>query len=128
MLDDVLTPSHGGTLVNLLVGADRAAELQAASHAWASCDLTSRQLCNLELLSNGGLSPLQGFMTRTDYESVRDTLRLTDGTLCPMPITLDVPETLARNLTHASMLALRDHQKRRRGDLRAHRAVRERPA
>ncbi|NIR46583.1 MAG: bifunctional sulfate adenylyltransferase/adenylylsulfate kinase [Gemmatimonadetes bacterium] len=109
MTDHLIAP-HGGTLVDLLVDAERAAELQAASRDWPSWDVTERQLCDLELLLNGGFSPLQGFMTRTDYESVRDDLRLNTGVLWPIPITLDVPKELAGQLEEGSMLALRDNE------------------
>ncbi len=105
---DALVPPHGGSLVNLIVSAERAAELRSASQAWPSWDLTPRQLCDLELLTNGGFSPLTGFMTRGDYESVRDQMRLASGVLWPMPITLDVPEAFAEKLSVGGQVALRD--------------------
>jgi sulfate adenylyltransferase len=105
---DALVPPHGGSLVDLIVDASRAADLRAASQAWPSWDLTPRQLCDLELLANGGFSPLTGFMTRRDYESVRDDMRLANGTLWPMPITLDVPEAFADKLKQGGEVALRD--------------------
>ena len=108
MSDHLIAP-HGRQLVDLLVDADRASQLKADSRDWPSWDLTERQLCDLELLVNGGFSPLRGFLTQPDYESVRDELRLHDGTLWPMPITLDVSEDVARQLTAGdSRLALRD--------------------
>jgi sulfate adenylyltransferase len=103
-----LIAPHGGTLVSLTAGPDRAAELKAASKDWPSWDLTPRQLCDLELLANGGFSPLRGFLTRADYDSVCSRMRLADGTLWPMPITLDVPEELAGKLNKGDILALRD--------------------
>jgi sulfate adenylyltransferase len=99
---------HGGSLVSLIAGPDRAAELKAASKDWPSWDLTPRQLCDLELLANGGFSPLHGFLTRADYESVCSRMRLANGTLWPMPITLDIPEDLAGKLGKGAPLALRD--------------------
>ena len=60
-----LNPPHGGTLVNLLVDAERAAELQRSSRQWPSWDLTPRQICDFELLANGGFSPLTGFLSLT---------------------------------------------------------------
>jgi len=107
-LSDHLVTPHGGKLVRLLTDADRAAELKLASRDWPSWDLTPRQLCDLELLLNGGFSPLTGFLTRADYDSVCADMRLASGTLWPMPITLDVPEDVAGKLTPDSMLVLRD--------------------
>ena len=107
---DHLIAPHGGTLRNLVVDADRARTLQAESKTWPSWDLTPAQICDLELLLNGGFSPLEGFMTRADYESVRDSMRLSDGTLWPIPITLDVPESVASTIRPGSLLALRDSE------------------
>ena len=104
----LITP-HGGDLVQLKVPAARAAELKAQSKDWPSWDLTARQLCDLELLMSGGFSPLTGFMNRADYEGVCHNMRLANGTLWPMPITLDVSEEFAKKLTPgSSKIALRD--------------------
>jgi sulfate adenylyltransferase len=91
------------------VPAARAAELKAHSKDWPSWDLTARQLCDLELLMSGGFSPLRGFMNRSDYEGVCHNMRLANGTLWPIPITLDVGEDFAKKLTPgSSKIALRD--------------------
>jgi sulfate adenylyltransferase len=104
-----LIPPHGGELVDLIAQPERIAELKYHSKEWPSWDLTGRQLCDLELLVTGGFSPLRGFMTRADYEGVCHNMRLANGTLWPMPITLDVTEELAKKLTPGtSKLALRD--------------------
>ncbi len=103
-----LIDPHGGALVDLLVGERRAEELRTESAGWPSWDLTPRQLCDLELLLNGGFSPLSGFLGRRDHESVRDHMRLADSTLWPVPVTLDVPAALAERLAPGSTLALRD--------------------
>ena len=107
MTDHLIAP-HGGVLVDLLTDSDQAAAIKAESRDWPSLDLTPRQLCDLELLMNGGFSPLKGFMAKADYDSVCAELRLADGTLWPVPITLDVPEELAKTLGAGSKLALRD--------------------
>jgi sulfate adenylyltransferase len=104
-----LIPPHGGELVQLIAQPERIAELKSHSKEWPSWDLTARQLCDLELLLTGGFSPLRGFMTRADYEGVCHNMRLSNGTLWPMPITLDVTEEFARKLTpDSSKVALRD--------------------
>ena len=104
-----LIAPHGGELIQLLVSPAVAAELKGHSKEWPSWDLSPRQLCDLELLMNGGFSPLRGFMTRKDYEGVCHNMRLTDGNLWPMPITLDVTEEFAKKLTPGtSKIALRD--------------------
>ena len=103
----VQTP-YGGELVELVVDAERAAELREESRDWPSWSLTPKQLADLELLLCGGFSPLKGFMKRDDYESVRDSMRLTDGTLWPIPITLGMPEEMAQQLSSGDRVALRD--------------------
>jgi len=105
---DSLIEPHGGELVDLVVDAARSAELRTASRDWPSWDLTERQLCDLELLINGSFSPLRGFLTEDDYASVCADMRLGDGTLWPMPVTLDVPADVAEGLSSGDVLALRD--------------------
>lgn len=102
------TAPHGRELVNLLVERGRAAELRAMSREWLSWDLTERQMCDLELLLNGGFSPLRGYLGEAEYDSVCTTMRLLNGALWPIPITLDVSEALAERLRPGAWLALRD--------------------
>ena len=107
MQDGLITP-YGGELNDLLVGADEAQTLKTDSCDWPSWDLTPRQICDLELLMSGGFSPLRGFMNRADYQGVCNDMRLADGTLWPMPITLDVTPEMAEKLEPGGKLALRD--------------------
>ena len=69
MIDHLIAP-HGGSLTDLLIDNDRASALKEASRDWESWDLTPRQVCDLELLLNGGFSPLTGFGARRDEEGV----------------------------------------------------------
>jgi sulfate adenylyltransferase len=104
-----LISAHGGELVQLIAPAERATDLKSHSREWPSWDLSGRQLCDLELLLSGGFSPLRGFMNRTDYEGVCHKMRLTNGVIWPMPITLDVSEDFAKKLQPGnSKVALRD--------------------
>lgn len=68
--------------------------------------LTNRQLCDLELILNGGFTPLEGFMNQEDYIHVVENMRLADGTLWPMPIVLDVSEAMAKKLEHEKTITL----------------------
>ena len=99
---------HGGELVNLLVDAERAEALKSESQHFPSLTLSQRQLCDLELLMNGGLSPLTGFMDQATYESVVEGMCLPDGTLWPIPIVLDVDAKFAEKLEKGQKIALRD--------------------
>nr|RVD90145.1 hypothetical protein DFL_001121 [Arthrobotrys flagrans] len=84
---------HGGVLKDLLVrDAPRRAELAKEAETLPQLLLTERQLCDIELILNGGFSPLEGFMNQKDYEGVVNNLRLVDGNLFSIPITLDVSQ------------------------------------
>ncbi|HSX04884.1 MAG TPA: bifunctional sulfate adenylyltransferase/adenylylsulfate kinase [Candidatus Saccharimonadales bacterium] len=107
MTDNINAP-HGGTLIDLLASEARKQALREQSKNWASLDLTQRQLCDLELLLNGGFSPLQGFMNQADYQSVVNHMRLANSTVWPMPINLDVSEAFAKDLKKGQTIALRD--------------------
>ncbi len=83
----LITP-YGGKLVSLaLTGAERDEQLARASKL-PSIKITMRNLCDLELIATGGFSPLDRFMGKADYERVLHEMRLSDGTLFPLPITL----------------------------------------
>ncbi|MFM9817550.1 UNVERIFIED_CONTAM: bifunctional sulfate adenylyltransferase/adenylylsulfate kinase [Spiribacter pallidus] len=103
-----LIPPYGGTLKDLRLDATAADEARGRALELPGWDLTERQLCDLELLANGGFSPLDGFMNQADYERVVTDMRLADGTLWPMPITLDVSEAFAGRLATGDQVVLRD--------------------
>ncbi|MHC4266171.1 MAG: bifunctional sulfate adenylyltransferase/adenylylsulfate kinase [Planctomycetota bacterium] len=107
MVQHLIEP-HGGELVNLLVSSEEAKQLKEHSRDWASHNLTPRQICDLELLINGGFSPLRGFLVKSDYESVCEKMRLGDGTIWPLPIVLDVDEETGKGLKAGDKVALRD--------------------
>jgi len=99
---------HGGELKEHYLQPNEAEAEKQAAREYASWDLTERQLCDIELLLNGAFSPLDGFLNKDDYDSVVETMRLTSGTLWPIPITLDVTEDFAKDLKRGDKLALRD--------------------
>ncbi len=85
-----LIPPYGGRLIDLMVAAERVNALTAYANTLPSIRLSSRALCDLELLAVGAFSPLNQFMGEADYRQVCAEMRLTDGTLFPIPIVLDV--------------------------------------
>ncbi|KAI9777508.1 MAG: Sulfate adenylyltransferase [Candelina submexicana] len=82
---------HGGQLKDLLArDAPRHDDLVLEAEKLAAIVLTERQLCDLELILNGGFSPLEGFLNEKDYNGVVAESRLSDGNLFSIPICLDV--------------------------------------
>ncbi|WFD26422.1 sulfate adenylyltransferase [Malassezia nana] len=102
---------HGGVLKDLLArDASKAAALEEEAELLPDLILSERQLCDLELIITGGFSPLEGFMGQADYEGCLTNMRLADGTLFPMPITLDVSKEQVDSLglKTGSRITLRD--------------------
>ncbi len=90
-----LIPPYGGRLIELF-------DPSADAGSLPSIQISERSRCDLELLATGGFSPLHRFMSRADYQRVLDEMRLADGTLFPIPITLpvadDAPVALDRDV------------------------------
>ncbi len=97
-------------ITELYVSADSAEKLKREAAELVSWDLTPRQICDLELLMNGGFNPLKGFLGQEDYDGVVENMRLADGTLWPMPITLDVSQDFADKIEPGQDIALRDQE------------------
>jgi sulfate adenylyltransferase len=100
-----ITP-YGGQLVNLLVSEEKQQALKEEARSLPSIQLSNRAVCDLELLTIGAFSPLDRFMGKADYERVINEMRLSDGTLFPLPITLTVDEAALKPVDGA--IALRD--------------------
>jgi sulfate adenylyltransferase len=83
-----LIEPFGGRLVSLLVPDAEREEARRVASGLPRLQLTPRNVCDLELLATGGFSPLASFMGRADYERVLEEMRLADGTLFPLPVTL----------------------------------------
>ncbi len=94
----------------LYVSYDSSLKLKVEAADLTSHDLTPRQICDLELLMNGGFNPLKGFLGEEDYNGVVENMRLADGSLWPMPITLDVSEDFASSVELGQDIALRDQE------------------
>jgi sulfate adenylyltransferase len=103
-----LVEPHGVSLVDLLVDQERSVLLKDIALNLPDITLNDRQLCDFELLATGAFSPLDGFMTRSDYESVLDRMRLQSGILWPLPVCLSLPDIQARTLDVGQSVTLRD--------------------
>ncbi len=106
-MDHLIKP-YQGELVNLVLEEKQAEQLKIESEAFAAITLSQRQQCDLEMLLNGGLSPMNGFMTEAVYDSVIDETRLPGGALWPIPYYLDVDREFADKLAPGDRIALRD--------------------
>ncbi len=87
--ESLITP-HGGRLINRIVDSSRAEALAAEAAAMRSITLSTKQACDLEMMATGAFSPLTGFVGKADFDSICSNLRLADGTVWPIPITLAV--------------------------------------
>ena len=94
----------------LYVSYDSAQKLKHEAGDLPSWDLSPRQICDLELLMNGGFHPLKGFLTEADYDCVVDTMRTASGALWPIPVTLDVSAKFAEGVEPGQDIALRDQE------------------
>jgi sulfate adenylyltransferase len=82
---DRLIKPHGGSLV------DRTGERPDGVDTLETVTLTSREVSDLDMIASGALSPLEGFMTREDYERVVDEMHLANGLVWALPVCLAVP-------------------------------------
>lgn len=100
--------AHGGKLINLYVEGETLLQEKEKGKSNPTWDLNTRQMLDLELLLNGAFSPLTGYLSQQDYNSVTQNMRLADGTLWPIPINLDVTEEFAQSVAPGDEITLRD--------------------
>ena len=106
MKDSILIPPYGGKLVNLLVTEEERETCLSEANRYPSFQISDRNLNDLELLATGGFSPLDRYMGEADYQRVLTEMRLKDGTLFPLPITLTINK--ADLPTRGEWITLRD--------------------
>jgi sulfate adenylyltransferase len=102
----VCIPPYGGVLVDLMIPAAAASELKDYAGHLPSIQLSERSACDLELLAIGAFSPLDRFMGQADHQRVLDEMRLANGYLFPIPVTLPVASDTPLHLDQD--IALRD--------------------
>ena len=109
MSNTIIKP-HGGKLCTHIPDEGYLNEIKIDILQLKSWTLTDRQLCDIELILNGGFSPLDGFMNQVDYNSVCEKTRLDNNLLWPIPITLDISTTLADKLETNEKITLKDKE------------------
>ena len=85
-------------------------KLKKDASKYKSWVLRDRQICDLEMILNGGFSPLNGFLNKEDYENVLTDMRLSDGSVWPMPITLDVNSEFSQSISIGDNITLKDKE------------------
>jgi sulfate adenylyltransferase len=103
-----LIPPYGGKLVDLLISEEERPHLKAYASKLPSLQLSERAICDLELLATGAFSPLDRFMGEADYQNVLDRMRLSNGYVFPIPITL--PVSPSEDIRLGQEIALRDQK------------------
>jgi sulfate adenylyltransferase len=99
---------HGGELVDRVVPEDERRERTMEAAGLPRVPLGPRTLSDLQMISTGVFSPLEGFMVRDEYESVVEDMRLGSGLAWSLPITLSVDADRAGELSEGSEIALVD--------------------
>jgi sulfate adenylyltransferase len=85
-------------------------KLKIDASKYRSWVLRDRQICDLEMILNGGFAPLNGFLNKDDYENVLYEMRLSDGSVWPMPITLDVNQEFSKLISIGDRITLKDKE------------------
>lgn len=101
-----LVPPHGGKLRLRFLGGEELREKEKRARGFPRVRMSSRETSDLIMMGMGAFSPLEGFMGEEDYLRVVSEMRLTDGSLWPIPITLSVTKEEANALKEGQKIAL----------------------
>ncbi|MNZ49115.1 Sulfate adenylyltransferase [compost metagenome] len=97
---------HGGSLIDLIASGEERERLLDEAKGLKSLRINTWTISDLDLIGVGAFSPLTGFLNEEDYHSVVDRMRLADGTVWSIPITLSISEEEAKNLTIGEQVSL----------------------
>ncbi len=102
------TAAHGGALINRIVTDEQKTKFLAQADSLPSVELDQRATSDLVMIAIGGFSPIDGFMNKADYQGVVDNMRMADGTVWSVPVTLSVTPEVAAPLKEGSLIRLND--------------------
>jgi len=100
--------AHGGSLINRVLEGSEREKWVSRADSLKSITASFRVITDLELISNGAMSPLEGFMKKDDYESVVQSMRLANGLPWSLPVKLPVSSEQALEFQDGDDLVLRD--------------------
>jgi sulfate adenylyltransferase len=103
---------HGGKLVTLELTVEDKEEITKIKDRTKMITLSSMEQSDLQLIATGAYSPLTGFMNQKDYTRVLQEMRLSEGQVWSLPITLSTSKETAKQLKEGSELSLVDEQER----------------
>jgi sulfate adenylyltransferase len=103
---------HGGRLVDRMASAEEREKLSQETGQMPQLELTQRELADLEMIASGAMSPLQGFMSETDYRGVVESMRLATGLVWTIPVVLSAKTPEHEELEPGSQVALVDGEGR----------------
>lgn len=104
----LVNPHGGGSLKPLLLAGDALREESARAERLPKVEVSSREAGDIVMLGIGGFTPLDGFMTRADWQDVCDGMKMANGLFWPIPITLSTDEVTAQSISTGSDVALVD--------------------
>ena len=105
-----LIPPHGGGLKPLLLKGEELKDAKEKAQSLAQIRMTTRERDDLIMMGIGAFSPLNGFMTKADWQGVCDEMKMRDGIFWPIPITLSATKEIANHLKEGQEVALIDKE------------------
>jgi len=101
-----LIAAHGGSLINRIADESEAAKLEERARGLIQVEVDSRGIADIECIATGVYSPLEGFLGETDYNSVVEQMRLSNGLPWSIPVTLNVTDDVANGIQLDADIAL----------------------
>lgn len=108
-MENQISP-HGGKLINRILEGKEKEKWQEKLPSLKKLILNQREVSDIYMLAIGGFSPLEGFLTQEDYQSVVENMRLKNGIVWPLPITLSLDEQEYKNLKNEEVILLSDKE------------------
>lgn len=101
-----LVSPHGGVLKPLMAAKEKIADELKRAESLKKVEMTSKEASDLVMLATGSFSPLEGFMTKADYEGVVNGMEMASGVLWPIPVTLACDASTAEGISEGEDVAL----------------------